>query len=253
MLRPGPRPQGDVHPPAALHPAPPKEALRRPALRYLTAYGPATPHHFARWLAAPSSWATALFTRLAAEGEVEEVLHEDAQGVGAAGDTHFHASTEESRGVLLLPCFDAYAIAARPRERLYPGRAWHRALSSGQAGTYPVLLNDGEVRGVRHQRRRGDRTTATVEPLTPLTAHQSREPSLRTERIGEFPEATPDSVIGGVTTGPHAEAAPVSARPRTATPPRRCRSGGSRGVGAGSGCRCRGRGACPGRSVQGGR
>ncbi|MEU2300761.1 winged helix DNA-binding domain-containing protein [Streptomyces antibioticus] len=185
-------------------PLPPEEALRQLALRYLTAYGPATPRHFARWLAAPTAWTTALFTRLAANGELEEVLYEDTPAWVAAEDTHFPTPTEELRGVLLLPYFDAYAIAAQPRERLYPGPAWHRALSSGQAGNYPVLLIDGEVSGVWHQRRRGNRTTVTVEPLNPLTAHQSRELSLRTERIGEILEATPELVIGKVTTGPHA-------------------------------------------------
>jgi len=40
------------------------------------------------------------------------------------------------------------------RDRLYPGPAAARALTpSGQAGNYPVLLVDGVVGGLRHQRR----------------------------------------------------------------------------------------------------
>ena len=54
--------------------------------------------------------------------------------------------------------FDAYVVAAQPRELLYPGAAGARALSrSGQAGNYPVMLVDGVVGGVWHQRRSGRR------------------------------------------------------------------------------------------------
>ncbi|CAM5393081.1 hypothetical protein STENM327S_06734 [Streptomyces tendae] len=40
-------------------PLPPEEASRLLVRRYLYAYGPATPQHFARWLAAPPGWAKA--------------------------------------------------------------------------------------------------------------------------------------------------------------------------------------------------
>jgi hypothetical protein len=70
------------------------------------------------------------------------------------------------RGIRLLPYFDAYAVAGQPRERLYPGAAAARALTpAGQAGNYPVLLVDGVVGGVWHQRRSGRKLAITVEPL----------------------------------------------------------------------------------------
>ncbi|NEE50665.1 winged helix DNA-binding domain-containing protein, partial [Streptomyces sp. SID8455] len=72
-----------------------------------------------------------------------------------AGDTDFAAGPV--RGVRLLPYFDAFTIASQPRERLFPGRAFERALAGGQAGNYPVLLVDGTVAGVWHQRRSGRR------------------------------------------------------------------------------------------------
>jgi len=123
-----------------------------------------------------------------------------------AGDTDF--PTEAVRGVRLLPYFDAYAIAAQPRERMFPGAAYERALAGGQAGNFPVLLVDGVVAGVWHQRRQGKRTTVTVEPLGRLTKGQEREleRELReqVERVGEVLEATPELVVGKVTAGPHA-------------------------------------------------
>nr|BFE79085.1 hypothetical protein GCM10020093_016860 [Planobispora longispora] len=65
----------------------------------------------------------------------------------------------------LLPYFDAYAVGCHPRETVFPGRAAERALAGGQAGCFPVLLVDGVVAGVWHQRRSGRRIDITVEPL----------------------------------------------------------------------------------------
>ncbi|MFF5371433.1 winged helix DNA-binding domain-containing protein [Streptomyces sp. NPDC013187] len=182
--------------------ADPGDALAAFVRRYLHAYGPATPQHFARWLAAPPGWATALFGELAAAGRIEEVLFEGTPAWVAADDTDFPQGPPP--GVRLLPYFDAYVIAGQPRERLFPGAAYARALGGGQAGNYPVLLVDGVVAGVWHQRRRGRRTTVTVEPLVRLTARQRRELDEQVERVGEVLEATPELVVGEVTVGPHA-------------------------------------------------
>ncbi|MEU0741717.1 winged helix DNA-binding domain-containing protein [Streptomyces sp. NPDC006134] len=183
-------------------PLPPERALRTLVRRYLHAYGPAAPHHFAKWLAAPAGWATRLFGELAAAGEIEEVLFEGAPAWVVDGDTDF--PEEPARGVRLLPYFDAYAIAAQPRELLFPGAARQRALARGQAGNFPVLLVDGVVAGVWHQRRRGRRTTVTVEPLGRLTARQERELGERAARVGAVLEAEAELVVGEVTVGPHA-------------------------------------------------
>ncbi|MFH8495453.1 winged helix DNA-binding domain-containing protein [Streptomyces coeruleorubidus] len=170
--------------------------------RYLTAYGPATPQHFAKWLAAPTGWAGTVFRELAAAGGIEEVDFEGTRAWVAAGDTEFPDGPP--RGVRLLPYFDAYVIAAQPRERLFPGAAYERALAGGQAGNYPVLLVDGVVAGVWHQRRQGRRTTVTVEPLVRLTARQERELGEQVERVGEVLEARAELVVGDVRVGPHA-------------------------------------------------
>jgi Winged helix DNA-binding domain len=76
--------------------------------------------------------------------------------------------------VWLLPYFDAYTVGCHPRELLFPGAAATRALNRGQAGNYPVLLINGTVAGVWHQRRQGAKTGITVEPLTRLTSAQRR-------------------------------------------------------------------------------
>jgi hypothetical protein len=176
-------------------------ALRTLVRRYLYAYGPATPQHFARWLSIPPVRAAELFGELA--GELEQVEVDGAPGWVLAGDTGVPPGPH--RGVRLLPYFDAYVVAGQPRERLFPGAAAARALSpSGQAGNYPVLLVDGVVGGVWHQRRSGRRLAVTVEPLRELTAAQRRQLEDEVELVGAVMEATPTLTVGTVTVGPHA-------------------------------------------------
>ncbi|MFE4453308.1 winged helix DNA-binding domain-containing protein [Streptomyces sp. NPDC056796] len=180
-----------------------REATAALVERYLRAYGPATPAHFARWLAAPRGWAGRLFADLAGAGAIEEVTLEDCGAAWvAAGDTRF--PSEPPRGVRLLPYFDAFTIASRPRERLFPGAAYERALAGGQAGNFPVLLVDGTVAGVWHQRRSGRRIAVTVEPLAPLGAARTRELEEQVERLGAVLEGAPELTVGKVTVGAHA-------------------------------------------------
>jgi len=188
--------------PPHFDPLPPDEAVRELVRRYLRAYGPSTPAYFAKWLAAPGGWAGRLFGEMREAGEIEEVLFEGARAWVAAADTGFPEAPVP--GVRLLSYFDAYGIAVQPRELLFPGAAYRRALAGGQAGNYPLLLVDGVVAGVWHQRRQGRRTTVTVEPLKHLTARQERELGEQVERVGEVLEARPELVIGKVTAGPHA-------------------------------------------------
>ncbi|MGW7207267.1 winged helix DNA-binding domain-containing protein [Streptomyces sp. NPDC054837] len=194
--------------PPHFDPLPADDAVRTLVRRYLRAYGPATPAWFAKWLAAPGGWSSAVFGRMAEAGEIEEVDFEGTAAWVVAGDTEFPGDggldRDRVRGVRLLPYFDAYGIAAQPRELLFPGAAYQRALAGGQAGNFPLLLVDGVVAGVWHQRRRGRRTTVTVEPLRRLTARQERELGERVERVGEVLEAEAELVVGEVTVGPHA-------------------------------------------------
>jgi DNA glycosylase AlkZ-like len=172
----------------------PEPATRELVRHYLRAYGPATPQHFARWLGVPVAWATEKF---AAAG-LEEVEVADQRMWQLDGDTLPAATVG---GVRLLPYFDAYPIAAQPRELVFPGAAWDRALAGGQAGNYPVVLVDGVVAGVWHLRRSGRRATITVECLG-----RPRRRAIADEvaRIEAFLGCTADLVFDTVTVGPHA-------------------------------------------------
>jgi Winged helix DNA-binding domain len=176
-------------------------ALRTLVARYLYAYGPATPRHFARWLGIPPRRAVELFDELA--GELEPVELDGEPGWVMAGDTA--TPRQPHRGIRLLGYFDAFVVAGQPRERLYPGAAATRGLTpTGQAGNYPVLLVDGVVGGVWHQRRSGRRLAITVEPLRELTAAHRRQLDDEVELVGAVMEAKPTLTVGTVTVGPHA-------------------------------------------------
>jgi hypothetical protein len=182
-------------------PAGGETALRTLVTRYLHAYGPATPAHFARWIGVPPRHAAVLFGELASELERVELDGEPAWT--RAGDTGMPPGLH--RGIRLLPYFDQYVVAGQPRERLYPGAAAARALTPpGQAGNYPVLLVDGVVGGVWHQRRSGRKLAITVEPLRELTERQRHELDDEVSLVGEVMEATPTVTVGPVTVGPHA-------------------------------------------------
>jgi winged helix DNA-binding protein len=176
-------------------------ALRTLLTRYLYAYGPATPQHFAKWLGVPPRYAAALFAGMA--GELETVDLDGEPGWAIAGDTA--TPPRPHRGIRLLPYFDAYLVAGQPRERLYSGAAAARALTpAGQAGNYPVLLVDGVVGGVWHQRRSGRKLAITVEPLRELTAPQRRQLDDEVDLVGAVMELPATLTLGTVTVGAHA-------------------------------------------------
>ena len=176
-------------------------AVRALLTRYLYAYGPATPEHFAKWLGIPPRSAAVLFGGMAGELETVELAGEPAWTL--AGDTA--TPPRPHRGIRLLPYFDAYLVARQPRERLYPGAAAIRALTpAGQAGNYPVLLVDGVVGGVWHQRRSGRKLAITVEPLHELTASHRRQLGDDVDLVGAVMEAPATLTVGTVTVGAHA-------------------------------------------------
>ena len=176
-------------------------AIRILVRRYLHAYGPATPQHFARWLNIPPRRAVDLFHELVSDLDDVEVEGEaawvNAGDVGMPDQPH--------QGMTLLPYFDAFVVAGQPRNLLYPGAAAIRALTpSGQAGNYPVLLIDGVVGGVWHQKRSGRNLAVTVEPLSNLTTTQRRQLDDEVDLLGQVMEAKPTLTIGAVTVGAHA-------------------------------------------------
>jgi hypothetical protein len=185
-------------------PADPEESLSWLVHRYLHAYGPATSAQFAQWLGAPRRWAEQ--TVAACSSRLEAVELDGQVAWVNAGDTEWGTASDADavRGVRLLPYFDPYIVGSHPRARLFPPPMADRALSGGQAGTVPVLLVDGMVAGVWHQRRQGRGLHVTVEPLTGWDRARMTELEAEVDRVGRILDAVPELNIGAITVGRHA-------------------------------------------------
>jgi len=180
-------------------PADPDAATADLVRRYLSGFGPATPAQFAQWLAAPKRWAIELFERLG-----RELTEVDVEGTPAWLPTEdLGVSEPPPRGIRLLPYFDAYTVGCHPRAQLFPGPAAQRALSRGQAGNVPVLLVDGVVGGVWHQRRSGSTIHIRVEPFERLSTQQRRGVGQQAERLAHVLEGKPQLTMGAVEAGRH--------------------------------------------------
>jgi hypothetical protein len=161
---------------------------------YLYAFGPSSPARFANWLNTPDAWARELFR----SSDLEPVVVDGEDLWVARGDTA--VPDDPPRGLRLLPYFDTYAYAVgNDRARLNPGKATTRA-----KGNFQVLLVDGVVGGLWHQKRKGRHVDVTVEPFVRMTAARGRELDEQVARIGNILDATPTLTIGEVTVGGHA-------------------------------------------------
>lgn len=168
---------------------------------YLHAFGPATPQQFARWVGASAGWGVEQFR--AHRAGLDEVIFDGTPAFVRGGDTQFEEKAPT--GAILLPYFDSFVVGSHPRTCLYPGGAADRALTpTGQAGNFPVLLLDGAVAGVWHQRRQGRRMTIAVEPLAPVSRRHRLALNEEVERLGAILDGNPTLVIGPVAIGPHA-------------------------------------------------
>jgi len=159
---------------------------------YLYAYGPATPQQFARWIKTTPTFVKPYFAELA----------ETEFGFVAPGDEEF--ADEPVEGVHLLPYFDAYGVGCFPRELVFPGKVFERATNRGQAGNYPLLLVDGTVAGVWHQKKSGRTLQIPVEPLVRLTGRRQAALGAAAERVAAIQGCRATLTVGEITVGPHA-------------------------------------------------
>jgi hypothetical protein len=174
-------------------PMPTEKAIAELLRRYLDSYGPSTPQYFARWLKTTPSVVKPYFADLPqAQLEGQTVWYVP----GDDAPTH--------RGVRLLPYFDAYGVGSYPRELLFPGKAFARATARGQAGNYPLLLVDGIVAGVWHQRKSGRTLHVTVESLISLSRRRRAQLEAEVDRLATILGCAPSLTLGDVTVGAHA-------------------------------------------------
>jgi len=171
----------------------PDEAVNWLVMAFLHAYGPATPDHFARWMAGAKSIAKRAFD--------DADLDETAFGYVIKGDDTWPDPIVDY--VRLLPYFDAYTVGCHPRSELFPGAALERAAPGGSAGNFPVILLDGSVVGVWHQRKSGRKIHLTIEPLQPLSHSQREQVHDQAERIAAIVGAEATVAFDSVTVMMH--------------------------------------------------
>lgn len=147
----------------------PDERLEALILRYLAAFGPATPADFQAWsaLKSPAAVFRALRDRLAV------FRTEAGREVFDLTDAPRPDADAEAR-VRLLPGFDSAMLAHKDRARIIADE-YRPRVTSKNLQVAAVFLVDGFVRGIWKAERRGRRAKLRITPFEPLTRKVRRE------------------------------------------------------------------------------
>ncbi|HWN23173.1 MAG TPA: winged helix DNA-binding domain-containing protein [Gaiellaceae bacterium] len=165
----------------------PTAALVEILRRYLAAFGPVAPSHFATWIGGTHlkvKDAKALLDSIA-----DELVEVDVEGRSAwllAGKERRPATPA---GVRLIAEYDALVMGFRERERLFPPEAVERTKAHGKGrlegpGALSWLLVDGVVTGTWSRKRAGKRIELRVQPFRRLAKAQRGELEAEAERVG---------------------------------------------------------------------
>jgi len=156
------------------------------ARRFLAAYGPATFQDFARWwtgggIATARRWIGALGDQVSPidiEGTSAFVLASDVRA--------FRAAPPRLTSVRLLPAFDPSIVAAswHAHHLLPPNR--RADVYRPQGWISPVLLVNGQMRGVWRHDVKSELIEVRVKPFTPQPAWVRRAAADEAERLAAF-------------------------------------------------------------------
>jgi DNA glycosylase AlkZ-like len=172
-----------------------QSALAEVCLRFLNAYGPATPAEFARWFNTRPAAARRLMQSL----DVEEV---DVEGWRAWLPRDSANTAYATGSVLLLPQFDCYVVGGFPRKQLIPPVA-PAALQRGTVAPFSVVLVDGVVAGLWERKRRGSQLDLRVHTFEPLMHVQRRAAEEQAERVAAILQSRPNVSFGPVEARAH--------------------------------------------------
>jgi hypothetical protein len=136
--------------------------------RFVHAYGPAQPRHFAAWTGISPAEARDRF--LALGHELVEVRLDGSAGVVLAADLDQLDDPPLAGGARLLPAGDPF-LAQRDRATLLPDRALQRAVWR-PVGSPGLVLMTGRPVGTWRARAAGKRLAVTVEPFGSLGDRQ---------------------------------------------------------------------------------
>jgi hypothetical protein len=162
----------------------PEEALAELALRYLSAYGPATLADLAAWSGMPMSQLRVGWQH----------IHDQVAEVEISGAPAWMLKTRldwleeplaERPLVRLLPAFDTYLLGYRSRDFMVASQFVKR-INAGGGMLHPVVLVDGRAVGTWKIKRQRDHLEIIVEPFDRLAPEV--QPGLETEAadLGRF-------------------------------------------------------------------
>jgi Winged helix DNA-binding domain len=128
------------------------EAAREVARRFLATYGPATADDFARWVGFRSAQPKRILAALG--DEVAEVEVDGRRAMLLAGDVDALRKAKLSDTTRLVPAFDPYVVATRPRTHIV-AKSHESRVYRAQGWISPVVLVNGEAVGLwKHERGR---------------------------------------------------------------------------------------------------
>jgi hypothetical protein len=136
------------------------------ALRYLRAYGPATPEDLASWSGMPLSKIRAVWHNIA-----DQIIEVEITGSSAWMLKMCAAWLDEPPSyapvVRLLPGFDIYLLGYQNRNLAVP-RQQAKRINAGGGILHPALLVDGRVLGTWKSKRKKNHLDVVVEPFDQL-------------------------------------------------------------------------------------
>lgn len=157
----------------------PKEARREFLRRVLRAYGVASYDDLYRWLES-SRIAKELLD--ATRDELVDVQVDGRPAWAHRADVEELKDRRRPRELQLLPAFDPYLMAPRPREGFVASEAMRRVFRP-QGRVSPVVLVDGRAAGIWSHEERQGRIRVEVEPFTELS---TRTRKALTDRVEAF-------------------------------------------------------------------
>jgi hypothetical protein len=159
------------------------------ATRFLTAFGPATPHDFAKWSGLRTSEAKTVFDSLSGaidqvtvDGATSSILRRD---LAALTDSSLDALDIVHEAPRLLPAFDTFLLAHAAKHHLIEPRFYKRVYRA-QGWLSPVVIVSGRVVAVWFLEERARAFTVDVRPFTRLDKRIRLGIVQEAEALGRF-------------------------------------------------------------------
>jgi hypothetical protein len=163
----------------------PDAAMREIVCRFLDTYGPASHEDFGRWWGTDTASARRIF---AAHSDAMVQVDVDGRKTWLPAESA-DASSDEARGVLLLPGFDPYVVAPISARAYSIPDGYVDRVSRTAGWISPVLVVDGVIRGVWTHELAGGRLAIEVAPFSRITKAVKTTAEESAQRYGTLLDA----------------------------------------------------------------